>query len=337
MGVNSNEPSFTIIKGRFKASATSSFGLFIVFIDNVAKCVDRFDVVASHFSTVYENNVIMPWNELEDLVGKMKWKGEFATSLTHDIQSSFDDTFDASAGRLVDILNALRRSQINKVNSIFEEALARPTSDKGVKVETVVEVVSLSDIDDVKRMREQNDQGPVISTEAISNVTQGTDDTSGGSAVVLDVSLELSPVSGKQIMDLQVGEKILVKITEESGRGQYFIDLLNANVDGKLIPVPATVEKTTAGPKSYTVKVNIGPGIYGTAINEDNVKVKLYNPNGSMAGQIVQKSQADIPMTDPALLSKQEMKEEKNFSMIVFVIAGAAAFLVLLLILFMFF
>ncbi len=336
MSSNTNEASFTILKGRFKAPATSSFGLFIVFIDNMARCVDRFDIVASHFSTVYENNVVMPWNEVEDLIGKMKWKGEFATSLTHDIQSSFEDTFDPSAGRLVDILNAIKRSQMNKVNAIFEESLSRPSGDKGVKAEALVEVVTLGEIEDVRRMREQNDQGPVIPSKTIEDPSQGLTAGMDSSSVVLDVSLELAAISGKQIMDLQTGEKILVKITEESGRGQYFIDLLNATVDGRPIPVPATVEKTIASPKTYTVMVNIGPGIYGKAINEDNVKVKLYDPGMEAMGKIAKSSKPDLQMADPATLSKNEMKEEKNFGTIMFIIGGAAALLVLLLIFFMF-
>ncbi len=50
------DTGFLVIKGRFKALGTSTYGLFIVFIDNYSKNVDRFDIVSSHFSTLYENN-----------------------------------------------------------------------------------------------------------------------------------------------------------------------------------------------------------------------------------------------------------------------------------------
>ena len=75
------DSSYIVIKGRFKAGASSSYELFIVFLDNISKNVDRFDMISSHFSTLFENNIGMPWGEMEELISKMKWKGEYPVQL----------------------------------------------------------------------------------------------------------------------------------------------------------------------------------------------------------------------------------------------------------------
>lgn len=327
------DSTYTIIKAKFKATASSSFGLIIVFMDNVTKNVERFDIVSSHFSTVYENNVNMPWSELEDMITKMKWKGEYATNLTHDIQNSIEDLFEPGTGRTIDIWHALKKSQLSKTCGIFEEYLMRPTGDKNVKVEVGLETINKSDIEKVKRMREMKENKNLINSDNVpsANDNAPSSPSLGESAVVLDISILLSPISGIPLLDLKQGDKVLVKISEETSRGQYFIDLFNASQDNEVLPIPATIEQVTQSGKYYTVVTQIGPGIYGKAISEDNVKAKRYDP----ALDKRKNKNADIPQPVPAgdntasvANPDEEKKESKN--LIVFIIGGAILLLLLL-------
>jgi len=275
----SPDTNYLVIKGRFKATASSSYGLFIVFMDNVTKNVDKIEIVASHFSTVYDTNINMPWSELQDIITKLRWKGEYATSLTHDIQSSLEDLFQPGTGRGIDIWNAIKKTMVNKAANFFEEFFARPTGDKGVKVELAIETITKSDIENVKKMREQRDILNSLNLQNNQPKPQQAEQKLEESAVVLDVSLVLSPISGVPIYELKEGTKIFIKITEQTSRGQYFNDLLGASEGNEILPVPATVKKVSKEGKIYTVLVEIGPGIYGKSLDEDTVKVKLYDSN----------------------------------------------------------
>ncbi len=276
------EKTIIVIKGRFKAPAVSSFGLFIIFMDNSSKSVEKYDVVSSHFSTLYENNISMPWNELENIIIKLKWKGEYATSLTHDVQATFDDLFQTGTGRTPEIWANIKKLQFNKVEGIFEEVLSRPAGDKNIKVDIAIETLPASQIESVRRNQAETSGKDILSVISPTQETQTKQQKESyipdDSAVLLEVSLVLSPVSGVPVYELKEGEKIFIKITEQSNRGQYFIDLLNASQDGELLPIPATVVKVTKEGKIYVVIVNIGPGIYGKSLDEDNVKVKMYDP-----------------------------------------------------------
>ncbi|MGC8770389.1 MAG: DUF4899 domain-containing protein [Brevinematia bacterium] len=276
------EKTTIIIKGRFKAPAVSSFGLFIIFMDNSSKAVEKYDVVSSHFSTLYENNISMPWNELENIITKLKWKGEYATSLTHDVQSTFDDLFQTGTGRTPEIWSNIKKLQFNKVEGIFEEVLSRPAGDKNIKVDIAIETLPASQIESVRKNQSESSGKDILSAISPSQDAQPKQQKESyipdDSAVLLEVSLVLSPVSGVPVYELKEGDKIFVKITEQSNRGQYFIDLLNASQDGEILPIPATVVKVTKEGKIYVVIVNIGPGIYGKSLDEDNVKVKMYDP-----------------------------------------------------------
>lgn len=299
------DTNYLVLKGRFKATASSSYGLFLIFMDNITKNTDKIDIVASHFSTVYDTNISMPWSELEELITKLRWKGEFATSLTHDVQASLEDLFQPGTGRGIDIWNAIKKGMINKACNFFEEFLARPTGDKGVKVEFSIETITKSDIENVKRMREQKDMISSISLQTTPKQASAEPKTEDN-AVILDVSLVLSPISGIPIYELKEGSKIFIKITEQTSRGQYFNDLLGANEDGEILPVPATVKKVSKDGKIYTVLVEIGPGIYGKSLDEDTVKVKLYD-----SSQDKRKSQKTI---QPAMQMVDTMAESSPFN-----------------------
>ncbi len=327
------EANYTIIKGKLKATATSSFGLFVAFMDNVTKTIDRYDIICSHFSTIFENNINMPWNEVEELIQQMKWKGEYATNLTHDAMSTLEDLFEPGTGRVLDIWSALKKSQVNKAEAIFEEYLMRPTSDKNIKIEIGIEVISGSDIDRIKMQREQRANQEQASLQEPQTPEMTTQDN----AVILDVALVLSPISGVSLSELKQGEKILVKISEQSNRGQYFIDLLNAQVDDEIVPVPATIEKIIMAEKLNTVIVSIGPGIYGKALEEDNVKAKRYDPakdKRKNPDQNMQQAQASMAMKSNSQVNLASPVEEEGGkkNMIFFIIGGMALLMIIILI-----
>ncbi len=337
------DSSYIVIKGRFKAMATSSYGLFIVFLDNVSKTVEKFDIVSSHFSTLFENNIGMPWNELEDIIIKLKWKGEYATSLTHDIQAGIEDLFQPGTGRTQDIWSNIKKAQINKAVTIFEEILSRPAGDKNIKCEIAIETVMKNEIEDVKRARREREGKDMLNPASDEQVEAPSDKKTDvqleESAVVLEVSLALSPISGIPIYELKEGDKIMVKITEQTNRGQYFIDLLNATVDNEIVPIQATVVKVSKEGKIFTVLVNIGPGIYGKSIDEDTVKVKKYDPAQD------KRKKADTAQVahEPAAISKtaasiniNSKKAKSGTFSLVFIFIGAAAILMLAIIVFLF-
>jgi len=333
-----------IIKGRFKALATSSYGLFIVFIDNGTKNVEKFDIVSSHFSTLYENNIGMPWSEMEEIIAKLKWKGEYATSLTHDIQASIEDLFQPGTGRIQDIWANIKKAQLGKVGAIFDEIMARPSGDKGVKSEIAIESVMRSDIEDARRLRRERENmemfnSPQPQLQQPQENAAGASSQFDASAVVLEVALVLSPLSGIPIYDLKEGDKIMVKISEQSSRGQYFIDLLNASNENEIIPIPATVVSVVKEGKIFTVMATIGPSIFGKSIDEDTVKVKKYDPAMDAKKKVKAAAAAAALSTSTtsstaATMTSMSSSRKKNggFPVIFLIIGGSAVLMVIIMI-----
>ena len=94
----------------------------------------------------------------------------------------------------------------------------------------------------------------------------------------IDVDLVLAPVSGIPVFELEIGDKIMVKLTDRSTKGNYLIDHLGARVDGTLIPVPAEVIDIEKGEENeYTILCRLGDDAYGKAVETEQVKLKRYD------------------------------------------------------------
>ncbi|MFN4217233.1 MAG: hypothetical protein ACK4HQ_07530 [Brevinematales bacterium] len=179
-------------------------------------------------------------------------------------------------------------------------------------------------------MREERD---ILNNLNIKNQTKQTQPESKveESAVILDVSLVLSPISGVPIYELKEGTKIFIKITEQTSRGQYFNDLLGANEGGEILPVPATVKKVSKEGKIYTVLVEIGPGIYGKSLDEDTVKVKLYD-----SAQDKRKAQKTIePAMAPIETSPETSSSISKGSGFLFWVMGGIGLLILMILVYL--
>lgn len=266
---------YTIIKGRVKALASNTFALFYILINNLSKNIEKMHVAASHFSSIYDISPNLPWHEFESKIIGLRWKGEFSINLTNDIQKAIDDEL-RNRENFEEFYYMINKNNIPRATEWLQNILQRPTGDRNVQVELVLEKITQEEYEEitVKRVTEELKKTEEKTKEKKETVVSY--ELPPGS-VLLETSMVLSPVSGIPIYELKPGDKVMLRITEKTPRGQYFIELLNAiTPEGEVKPIPATVEKIIPMGKQITIITNIGPGIYGKAVEEEAVKVKKF-------------------------------------------------------------
>jgi hypothetical protein len=270
-------PSYGIIKGRFKALGTNTFGLFFVSFNLLSKVLEKIQVASSHFSSIYENSPQMPWHEFEERIINIKWRGEYSINITNDIQKAIDYEL-KSKERTDEIIYYLTKNAIPKLSEFFQNILQRPTGDKNVTVDLEVELVSQEEVEEVNIKRTKKDLEKKISAPTQQQQQAQDEFNLPPNSIVLESALVLSPITGVPVYELKPGDKVLTRITEKTQRGQYFKELLGAidKTTNEEKPIPATVEQVKVLGKNYVILTSIGPGIYCKSVEEDNVKVKKY-------------------------------------------------------------
>jgi len=109
---------------------------------------------------------------------------------------------------------------------------------------------------------------------------EASDRDDGGEQMrIVSVIPVLSPTRGVRISGLAKGDQIQVKIDKEDTFGRQLLYSLNL-IDGEMIkPISARVNAVTySESRGYTLIVKIAKGLFGKAIEEEDVKIKTGDP-----------------------------------------------------------
>ncbi len=261
------ENSILILKSRFKSNSMSLYGILLM-IFNRSQDLDSFNTVVSTYSTIYETEPHIGWEKFEEAIMELKWKGNFNNSMTASLMNQI-----STIGRDVNMKNQLydylNNYDYDNVETFMFDAINRIIHDKNLILEVGIQEVTPEEFRDVKEKRSKSPDEP---REA---------PVEDGSAI-LPVEPILSPVKGKPIFELKIGDKIMAKIIPNSDRANYFIDLLDLRYDGGIRPTPCEVIdiKSTGKNSPIEILTQIGPGIYGKCSeDEKQVKLRIYDPS----------------------------------------------------------
>ncbi len=336
MSTEEEKQDYIVIKCRFKAIDTNTFGLILIFLNKSLRVCESVNLVASHFSSIYETNPKENWSGIEDRINGLKWRGEYATAISNDTQDFLDDFLKGPVAGADEFFDFVKNNVAGKLQNSIVEKLIKPLGDRNIDLELAWDLISSEDILDAKKSKEDqsfSDMDEGVTEDVTEQLARsaGFDIESG--SVLLNIDLILAPVSGIPIFNLKKGDRILVKINPNTNRGQYFIDLLGvASKNGHIKPVPATVHEVKMNElNEYALLVKIGDGIFGHNTEAEQVKLKRFNPENG--------NKEEVQISNPFVTPKKEIKEDKAITNLYwlmyfggFVVLAAIVFIVITLI-----
>ncbi len=265
--MDENNNLITILKGRFKAIETNTYGLFLIFFDDEKKEIENLIAIASHYSSLFDIDPHLPWYSFEENIINTKWKGDIALNITIDLQNYLESSLDRDRG--YELLMLIKNNDQTKIESLLQAILMKPLSDRNILIETASETVTKSAMNNVRSERNRAKSDTSVNSESVENkIKYGT---------ILDVDLLLAPVSGIPIYELKKGDKIMVKIINNSPKAKYYIDKLGLVVENSIIPIPGEVIDINKNENGYNIIVKLRKGLYGKAIETEQVKLKRYD------------------------------------------------------------
>lgn len=328
------ENQIYVVKGRFKAMTTNTFGLLIIMLSKTTRQPISMSVIASHFSSMYENPPSGKWSAFEDTIAQMRYKGEISTNLSNDLQGVMSSTITGEVAE--GIVESFGQKKMSKMEHTISSVIEKILGDKNIFTQFERETISQAEMEAVRQEKEKKnteevkkkeEQKQVQSSASVFTVAEG--DT------LLNVDLVLGPVSGIPIYELKPGDQIVVKIAGRTAKETYFIDLLKAkNEEGDVLPIKAVVKEIAANQemKEYKLLVEIGPGIFGVASEQEQVKLKRYDP--ALDQRLNQKKEFQTGM-EPGMSSRSGSRPSGP-SPVLIIVLGAAT-LILFILFFVFF
>lgn len=260
------EDSIVILKARFKSNSLSVYGILLI-IYNRNQDLDSFNAVVSTFSSIYDLEPHQGWERFEESILDIKWKGSFNNSMTGSLMDNIS-TISKDENLKTQLYEYLSNYDYDNAEVLIYDTINRIIHDKNLIIEIGIQEITPDEFKETKEKRSKSQ----VSTEK-SPVEDGS--------AILPVEPILSPVKGKPLYELKIGDKIMARIVANSDRANYFIDLLDLRTEGGLKPIPCEIIDIKSGGKNAPVEIltRIGPGIYGKCSEEEKqVKLRIYDP-----------------------------------------------------------
>lgn len=319
---------YYFLKGRFKAGSSNLYGLFLI-IFNQEKAMESSHAAVSTFSTIYELEPHTEWQVFEEKITEVRWKGNCNMNMTSAVVSLFDSLNKDLSAR-DEIYGMVSSYNYSLLDVALSDIINRVIRDKALILETGIqealpeEVVAARDA----HLKKQTDKTKP-STESPTHAFRVDD----GSSIV-PASMVLSPVKGKLLYELKIGDMIMLRFNHKTDIGAFYINLYKLKTpDGKYKSIPGEVIDIKSESKDLPVSIlaRIDNQLFAVATEEDrHVRVYLYDPktDGSF--------KTNPSGTAPRIKTQGHHTSaavKNDHSPAVFLLLGFAAFLVMVLLL----
>ncbi|MBP7901946.1 MAG: hypothetical protein KA015_03915 [Spirochaetes bacterium] len=269
---DSDEMNF-FIKGRFKAGTQNLFGILSIQFDQNGDILNNHIVITS-FSDIYNISIDDSWKKFEDTVTQYKWKGTYNTSLTNSLYAQLEKLKqDTSYNE--QLFSFVSSSDDSGVNVSIYDLLNRILHDKQLLLDTRIERVSRDQVLEIKMKKSAYEAEHKAESSKTPSFAYGKD------AQVISASPILSPVKGKPIYELRIGDRIMIKPDASNQTAQHFIELYHLRLDNRVKPVPAEIVDIKADSKTSPIEIicRINQNYYAKCFEDERqVKLRIYDP-----------------------------------------------------------
>ncbi len=291
-----------VIKGRF--SSTSSFGAFIAFSNQHYLTLNSVYAIITDDFEMKDIRTSIDWKTFErDLVDFIGTHGhddvlgrQFKTVFT----SSFNINFAGQLKRLVEEQGDM------EINRLFQQVVQDRMGLQSVSMSVDVELISSLDMEvasitsrKAADYRSQSGAGKSEDPDIQIDLDDDAEALKGKDIrLVMNGSLILSPISGRDISLLVMGDRIRVKILDTHRRAVQVAKAFNAYDDDGIKPITGRIvsirHRRDGG---YTIFAIVAKGIYVKIEElEDNIKVAIDTSYMEATGEEGGLSKASIIM-----------------------------------------
>lgn len=249
------------LKGRFKTIQNTMFGLFIIQINEHGNFIENYAIICNRDNSTYNHSPEKNgWKVFHDEIQSLKLRGNIVQTVSSDLTAKLKNAI--SDDNFYKGLSSYVASKSNeKIQALLRSLYYRSITDREDELIVDFEIESYEPEEDLADDDLDINDEPEI------------DD-----GIFLSIDCVVSPVKGKYIIQLKVGDKLMVKINPSDPRSQYFIDLLNLREENLIHPTPAEIIKYTKRDADFEITVKIGEGIYGKIFEAEKVKIRMYDP-----------------------------------------------------------
>jgi hypothetical protein len=263
------------LKLKFITQITGFYGALFMSYDEKKRVVKRYIAVITDDKDIGRIDVEKQWTEFEEeLYDHARMKKIDGLKVDQLKKRMTGDEF---ISKIANVLKVGRPVKKELLNSILVDELYNIFTDTNIAVKFDIEMTDAFELNKGKGIIQSGGiEGEELHPDDVDSERekQGQEDKPEQSLIVLAVDPVLSPVSGISIQDLEFGDEIQVRISDEREIADYLAELLGAKVDSIRVPIfTKIIEVKELETGDLGVFTQFGPGILGMFKVPEDVKI----------------------------------------------------------------
>jgi hypothetical protein len=270
-----------VVKGKFLVESKGVSGVFLAFFNYIQEYIANVTCIMSSKSSLFgKTRVFDDWKSLSRDLQAFKESSDIVDSqnFTYYLIDSFVgyDVFPDVQERNLDDLTRTVIEIIGKsfnISTVKCQIELEPTSSLAMELAGVRIDIPGMEGQDIKEIVAEDERIRMIESEA---------------KFIIDGTAVLSPVKGKNVTDLIVGDKIRVILTGKDMVSEKILKLLNAyDAEGARQPITGRIKGKVPFEKGgYILYALVAKGVLAKIFEEENVKLMIDQPQDDFTGKV---------------------------------------------------
>lgn len=269
--IKSVEKNIFVFRLKFIAQTSKIYGTLSFIFNTKTKTIDKlYCVVKREDKTAIEFDFEKTWNITFEEIISYYQNNIIDIELQNKILSAINTNKTVSL--LENKLTTKKEIDENSIKNYFTDILINISGDVSVAVKSKIDKTDIFEINRGSLTDTEND-----TTKEDLKKEEIKKEKDQDQILLLNIEMDLAPVDGVQISELQIGDLIGVKITDDRPIAEYICTLLNAKdpVTKQPLTLFAELKDIKVTESGIVVRVEFGPGIHGVAHYGEDVKIRV--------------------------------------------------------------
>lgn len=266
---------------KVKFTSSSQYCVFLMFINAIqSRVMDSFFVVSNDYMVANIDNV-QDWRLFEKDIATAR-----ANITDFRLVNEFKDKIDrAFSSALCTSIVRLYEKDTTQLNHILQKTIQECTGLQRVDVSFEISKISSLEMEldaiSTRKIDSMPKEAAPAAEEKPAEASSDDEPKSGANGIhaIMRSSLILSPIKGKHITELKIGDRVMISLVEMNDQAKSLAKAFNAwdEENSRILPLPSRIKSIRyidgTGFKIYVV---IAKGILGQIIEEEkNIKVAM--------------------------------------------------------------
>jgi len=277
MMVSGQYNDVAVIKGRLTMETIETYGVFFIFLNQAGRYLMNLNSLLSEQLTIYERAPLFNnWKNFYREFGKLVQQQDESSIGSYEFNNHFANSLEG-----YNIFEDVEEDNLEDTSEIIREIIAKYFNNNSVQVQIAIDRTNSLTVELENIPIETPQTSPAKEERTaempLGELDQKMNEVESQAEYIINGNVIVSPVKGKYVNDIKMGEKISVVLTDKDSVSIKVAKMFNALTDEReYLPIKARLKaKIPMEGGGYILYGLVAKNVLVKIIEEENVKIEM--------------------------------------------------------------